>query len=175
MSFGWLTVVTMQTSEPTDELRDILHEDETFRWVVRPHLTARLVSKLTSGLVGAAVLAGFLGLTTYAIVREVPIAVGVSAVILVQHIVRAILEYYLDKIEYAATDQRLLIYRGRFGRSLTSVPFDGIQDSEYSIGAIENFFGVGTVTVDTDLGYERMTFPKTRDPEDFTREIAALT
>ena len=165
----------MRTTDPTDDLRRNLHDDETLQWVVRPHRRARFVSKLTSGLFGAAVLGVFVGIFAYMWGNEnVTLGIAGFAVPIALQVVSAFLGLFFDKIEYAATDQRLMDYRGRFGRSLTSVPFDGIQDAEYQISAVENLFDVGTVSIDTDRGYETMTFQQTPGPQEFSREVVSL-
>jgi hypothetical protein len=164
----------MQSSEPSNDLEKNLHDDEEFHWSVRPDRKARFASKVTTGLVGLLIVGIMIAVVAYTQTNSTILAVLGFVVPVGLHVGNAFLGMYLDNIEYAATDQRLLDYRGRFGRSLDSVPFDGIQDAEYNISAVENFFDVGTVTVDTDRGYERITFQQAPDPQQFTRDIVSL-
>lgn len=164
----------MQSNEPTEDLQRNLHENESFQWVVEPNRTSRFIENLTSGLVAAAIIGVFVGAFAYMWGGRVLFGLlGFLAPVVLQ-VGNALVGLWLDKIEYAATDQRLMSYSGRFGRSLNSVPFDGIQDAEYDVTPIENLFDVGTVTIDTDRGYETMTFHHVPDPQRFAREVASL-
>jgi len=164
----------MQTSEPTDDLRQNVHEDEELYWVVRARQGARLAGKIPSSVFSGVIAGGLVGTAVWAVTRDDIMGVLGFLIVLALFVGFAVLSVYTYNIEYAATNHRLMSYHGRFGRNLTSVPVAGIQDAEYTISAIENIFDVGTVSIDTDRGYETMRFPKVPDPEDFAREIVSL-
>jgi len=171
----------MKTTDPSNDLQNALHDDEDLKWVMRPDKKARLLSRFgrfAGGFIFGAI-AGLIGLFVGGIAVGhwigVPIG-GLLGFLLVFGLFTAgpILHFFFNKAEYAATDRRLIKYTGRFGRSLESVPVDGIQDAEYNISTVENFFDVGTITIDTDRGYEPMSFRFVSDPPEFTREVVNL-
>lgn len=165
----------METTEPTNDLKQNLGDDEELQWVVRAHQGARLADKIPGSLIAGGIIGLVVAGTTWAYTQNRDTAVVGFLVTVVLFVGIAVAGVYTYKVEYAVSDQRLMDYRGRFGRSLASVPIDGIQDAEYDISAIENLFDVGTIYVDTDLGYESMTFPKVPNPEEFTRELVNIT
>lgn len=163
----------MQAGTPTDDLRENLHDEEELHWVVRPDGRARFTLALGSGLISAVVVGVLAGGIAFWF-RGVAWGVLAFAGVLILHVGSSALGVYLKNAEYVATDQRLINYSGRFGRSLKSIPFEGIQDAEYDVSTVENLLGVGTVTIDTDHGYETMSFELVPDPAEFTRETVNI-
>jgi len=170
----------MQTSEPTDGLHENVHGDEEIQWVVRASGLARFASEglgaAVAGLFGAAIVGVAVFSVGGAVLGPVavPAAIGVAVVILALTVRNSLARFFLGTTEYAATDARLLTYEGYFGRELSSVPLAGVQDAEFDISGTERLFDVGTVTVDTERGYESMSFPYTPSPEAFAREVTSL-
>ena len=119
----------MDTKKPSDDLEQLIGDDEELLWVSEPDATARLLSNFNP------------------------------------------LEFLMDETEYAATDKRLIKYSGTFGRDLDSVPVEKVQDAEFDVSTVESFFDVGTVTIDTDRGVERMYFSFVSDPASFATEV----
>jgi membrane protein YdbS with pleckstrin-like domain len=171
----------METTDPTEDLAGNIHEDEELKWVTGPDKKARLLSRFlrfAGGLVFG-VIAGLIGALVGGIALESGLGAvlgGMLAFLIVFLLFTAgpLLTFFFNQAEYAATNQRLIKYTGRFGRSLNSVPFEGVQDAEYDVSTVENFFDVGTVTVDTDRGYERIRFRFIDDPPEFTSQVASL-
>ena len=171
----------MQTTKPTGGLQENIHEDEQIEWVVEPSRAARFVDQGLGAIIGALVVSVAVGPGVYTGVASVAshavaLLAGATAVaVLVGVLLRGhLLRLLRGTHAYAATDTRLLKYDSTFGQSMTSVPLDGIQDAEYSISSTEDFFDVGTVTVDTGRGYETMALPYTPTPTDVAREISDL-
>jgi len=170
----------METVEPTQELRENVHDEEEIQWVVRPNALARLLGRSFGVIVGAVVLGVFVGGITLGVVgaifqsQSLGLAAAGGSVLLVVALLghRPLLRYIIGTAEYAATDRRLIKYDGIYGRTLTSVPLEGVQDAEYSIGSIEKLFDLGTVNIDTDRGYEETSFPYTPAPGKFTRAVS---
>ena len=172
----------MQTAEPTTELRENIHENEAIQWVVRPHALGRFLGQGLGAVIGGAVLGVFVAAITAGIVGAVlessSLAVVAGAVVFLLMVLfaahRPLLRYLIGTTEYAATDERIVKYDGISGRTLTSIPLEGIQDAEYSIGSMEKMFDVGTVSLDTERGYDTMSFPYTPAPAKFTRAVSEV-
>jgi uncharacterized membrane protein YdbT with pleckstrin-like domain len=172
----------LQTAEPTADLERNVHADETLQWVTGPHTAARFLSQVGSGAIGSLIFGGVLGAAAgYGILditERMDLAVGVGlavlAVVVVLTFRSALTTLLFDTTEYAATDQRLITYGGTFGRGMSSIPFEGVQDAQYQVSAVERFFDVGTVTVDTGRGYETMTFRFVPSPSAFAREVTEI-
>ena len=173
----------MDTTEPTDELRRNVYDNEEIEWVVQPSATARFVSNGLGALIGGVIGGGilgvvvFLGITiffTQFFVFAIPAAIVVSVGVLLWTMRRHLARWLFGTTEYAATNARLIKFGGVFGRTFSSIPLEGVQDTQYDISTTEKFFDVGTVTVDTEKGYERMAFPYTPGPPDFAREVNSI-
>ncbi|MEF8885435.1 MAG: PH domain-containing protein [Haloarculaceae archaeon] len=173
----------METTEPTEELRRNVYDNEEIEWVVQPSATARFaangIGSLIGGIIGGGVLGFvvFLAITVFFtafFVLAIPAAIATFVVVLAWTMRRHVARWLFGTTEYAATNARLVKFGGVFGRSFSSIPLEGVQDTQYDISTTENFFDVGTVTVDTEKGYERMAFPYTPAPPDFAREVNSL-
>ena len=173
----------MDTTEPTAELERNLYENEEIEWVVQPSATARFVSTGLGSLIGGFVGGGILGFVVFLaitilfpplVVFAVPAGIAVFVFVLVWTMRAHVARWLLGTTEYAATNHRLITFGGVFGRRFSSIPLEGIQDTQYDISTTEKFFDVGTVTVDTKKGYESMRFPYTPAPADFAREVNSL-
>lgn len=173
----------MDSTEPTPELRRNLHADETVQWVVRPKATARFAAEMPGSIVGGVILGGILGAGAYVGLTD-PLgqpestAVPIAAVLFVAGLALAlrgpVLRLAFGTYEYAATDERIIRFEGVFGRRLRSIPLEGVQDAQYDIGGIEKAFDVGTVSVDTERGYETLSFPYADSPAEFAKSITSL-
>jgi len=172
----------MQSEQPTAELERNVHEDETLQWVVHPSAGARFVSEGLGTLVGGVVLGLLLGAGVVFALREFtpfeavafPAAVALFVLVLAWSLRVHVARWLFGTFEYAATDVRLVRFGGVFGRGLSSVPFEGVQDAQYDISTIEKLFDVGTVTVDTDRGYETVRFPYVDSPAEFASAVTTL-
>lgn len=173
----------MDTTEPTAELERNLYENEEIEWVVQPSATARFVSTGLGSLIGGFVGGGILGFVVFLaitilfpplVVFAIPAGIVVFVFVLVWTMRAHVARWLLGTTEYAATNQRLITFGGVFGRRFSSIPLEGVQDTQYDISTTEKFFDVGTVTVDTEKGYESMRFPYTPAPADFAREVTSL-
>jgi uncharacterized membrane protein YdbT with pleckstrin-like domain len=175
----------METADATDDLRRALHDGESLQWVVRPNRTALFASRIGRSVVGGLVLGFFLTIPGIiaglfakdatgidVLVYAVPAGLFLTPTALLL-LYNAVSMAFVRR-EYAATDERLIEYTGVFGRSLDSVPVDGVQDAEFDVGFVGNALGVGTVTVDTDRGVEPMRFEAASDPQALSTEVAAL-
>jgi uncharacterized membrane protein YdbT with pleckstrin-like domain/RNA polymerase subunit RPABC4/transcription elongation factor Spt4 len=173
----------MDTTEPTDELRRNVYDNEEIEWVAQPSATARFVSNGLGALIGGIIGGGILGFVVFLAITifftqffvfAIPAAIATGAFVFFWSIRRHVARWLFGTTEYAATSARLIKFGGVFGRSFSSVPLEGVQDTQYDISTTEKFFDVGTVTVDTEKGYERMAFPYTPGPPDFAREVNSI-
>ena len=173
----------METTEPTAELERTLYGNEEIEWVLQPSATARFVSTGIGSLIGGLIGGGILGFVVFLaitvlfpafIVFAIPAGIAVAVFVLAWTMRAHVARWVLGTTEYAATNRRLITFGGVFGRRFSSVPLEGIQDTQYDISTTEKFFDVGTVTVDTEKGYESMRFPYTPAPADFAREVNSL-
>lgn len=173
----------MEPRPPSDELRRNVHADERIQWVVQPKTSARLATEATGAIIGGTVSGGvvaagaFYGLTELLgepAALATPVAVVAFVLVLALSLRRSVARALFGTFEYAATDARLIRFEGVFGRTLTSVPFDGVQDAQYDISGTEKMFDVGTVSVDTERGYETMQFPYTSSPAEFAKAVTSL-
>lgn len=173
----------MNTTEPTAELRQNVYDGEEIEWVVQPSATARFVSTGLGSVIGGIVGGGILGFVVFLAITvfltqffvfAIPAAIAVGLFVFVWSVRRHVARWLFGTTEYAATNARLVKFGGVFGRSFSSVPLEGVQDTQYDISTTEKFFDVGTVTVDTEKGYERMAFPYTPGPPDFAREVNSI-
>jgi len=172
----------MQTVEPSAELENLLQSDEQLEWVVQPRTKARFV---TLGVVAAIVgvflglfAGGFFGVFIAAALDSgwaflVVFLVGLVGVPMLLVGLVALLSFKY-KMEYAATNNRLITYGGSFGRDLDSVPVEKVQDAEFDVGMVQNFFDVGTATIDTDPGVESMQFSSVDNPSEVATAITKL-
>jgi len=62
---------SMETVEPTQELRENVHDEEEIQWVVRPDALARLLGRSFGVIVGAVVLGVFVGGITLGVVGAI--------------------------------------------------------------------------------------------------------
>lgn len=85
-------------SEPSEGLRENVHDDEEIQWVVKAHGLARFASE----------------------------GVGAGAVILALSVRKPLGRFFGGTTEDALSDQRLIAYSGTFGRELSSVPLSGV-------------------------------------------------
>jgi uncharacterized membrane protein YdbT with pleckstrin-like domain/RNA polymerase subunit RPABC4/transcription elongation factor Spt4 len=170
------------TEEPADGLADNIYPDEELLWVVRRDKTSRLLTDtpgivlgalITGGVFGAIAFGAAYGLTQ-SVSSAMPVGVGAGAVVAFLMFAFSAVSYYRGATQYAATDRRLIEYEGRFGKRFESIPLAGIQDAEYSVSFAENLFDVGTVSVDSDRGYETMALSNVPNPPDVAREISRL-
>jgi uncharacterized membrane protein YdbT with pleckstrin-like domain len=170
----------MQTVEPTPELRESLRDDEEIQWVVRPHGLGQLlgegVVEFIVGVLLGAVLGGITWFVVDAVFGSSPLATVAGAVVCLfawlWTVYRPPLRFLVGSTEYAVTDERILKHDRITGRELTSVPLEGVQDAEYTIGFVENIFDIGTVSLDTGKGYGEMAFSYTHAPAEFTRAVS---
>lgn len=173
----------MQTVEPTAELQESIRDDEEIQWVVRPHALGRLLGGGMISFIGGVLLGGLFGGITYVVIERVfeapSLATAAGAVFFLLGFVlvaaKPPLQFLIGTTEYAATDKRILKHEQVTGQKLTSVPLEGVQDAEYSIGFVENLFDVGTVSLDTGKGYDDMSFSYTPSPAKFTRAVSEAT
>jgi uncharacterized membrane protein YdbT with pleckstrin-like domain len=174
----------METTEPTDELRRNVYDNEEIEWVVQPSATARFASNGVGALVGGIIGGGILGVVVFLAITifftsfflfAIPAAIATFVLVFAWTMRAHIARWLFGTTEYAATNARLIKFGGVFGRTFTSIPLEGVQDTQYDISTVEKLFDVGTVTVDTDKGYERMAFPYTHAPPDFAREVNSQT
>ena len=172
----------MDTTEPTEELRRNVYPNEEIEWVVQPSGTARFVATGIGSLIGAVIAGGILAAVVFFGMvfltpfpwYSLPAAIATFVLVVVWSMRKHVARWLFGTTEYAATNARLIKFGGVFGRRFTSIPFEGVQDTQYDISTTEKLFDVGTVTVDTEKGYERMAFPYTRAPADFAREVNSL-
>lgn len=172
----------LPATDPVAGLAENLYPDEELLWVVRPDKTTRLLAQLPGllfgTLLGSAILGGILGGAAFVITESQPTALLVGALgaayVIVAKTGSTVFSYLYGTTQYAATDRRVLKYEGTLGKHLTSLPLAGIQDAEYSVSALEKRLGIGTVTIDTDRGYNTASFSYVASPAAFTREITHL-
>jgi len=172
----------MQTRETSEGLERNVHDDETLQWVVRPHAGAKFISNTGSGAIVSILVAALVGGGVWYGVTQLgrpdtqAIGAGVGVFLILTFLVlrSALFVLLFEDIEYAATDERIIRYGGVFGARIDSIPFEGVQDAEFTVSAVENFFGVGTVSLDTGRGYETMSFTHVPSVEEFTREVVQL-
>jgi len=172
----------MDTTEPTEELRRNVYPNEEIEWVVQPSGTARFVATGIGSLVGSVVTGGILAaIVFFGVVfltpfpwYSFPAAIVTFVLVVAWGMRKRVARWLFGTTEYAATNARLITFGGVFGRRFSSIPLEGVQDTQYDISTTEKLFDVGTVTVDTHKGYERMAFPYTRAPADFAREVNSL-
>jgi uncharacterized membrane protein YdbT with pleckstrin-like domain/RNA polymerase subunit RPABC4/transcription elongation factor Spt4 len=170
------------TEDPADGLLDNVYPDEDLLWVVRRDKTSRLLTDAPGMVVSALLVGGVFGAiafgAVYGLTQSVPsatpVGLGVGGVVALLTFVLSAVSYYFGATQYAATDRRIIEYDGRFGKHFESIPLTGVQDAEYHVSFAENLFGVGTVTVDTDRGYETMALSNVPNPPDVAREISRL-
>jgi uncharacterized membrane protein YdbT with pleckstrin-like domain len=118
-----------------------LRADEHPLYEGRPSWRA-LMSFYVSGLIGAAVLGGILGLTASP-GAGLLVAVAVFALTLVIGYVRRLFTKYL------ITNRRLRITRGIIRRKVQETRLERVQNVNYEQGVVDRLLKVGTVDFDT--------------------------
>lgn len=154
-----------QQRNPSQQLRNVLREDETLEWFTRPHKAYYLISSVIGGCVGfgciAVFLMPFLGVFAYKIIGGmlptlgsgpfitmlVSVAMGTIIFLFVFSVCLALISYRHK--EYAVTNERLIEFGGIIGRDLTTVRWDKVQDLEVQTGIFTKWYDAGVISIYT--------------------------
>lgn len=168
----------LTTTEPDAGLTENLYPDEELLWAVRPDRTTRVLTQLPGLLIKVVLGGGISTAGVFFLIESSVIAILagglVAGYLLLSGGISTVHEFIYGTRQYAATDRRIVSYSGRFGRDCASIPLVGIQDAEYSVGILGNWLGIGTVTLDTELGYGTMSIADIATPPVVAREIGRL-
>jgi membrane protein YdbS with pleckstrin-like domain len=168
----------LATTEPDAELTENLYPDEELLWVVRPDRTTRLVAKLPHLVYKVVLWSVIVGTAAFYFADSSAVAMLagglVAGYLLFSGGKSVALEFIYGTRQYAATDRRIISYSGRFGKGCASIPLVGIQDAEYDSSTLRSWLGIGTVTLDTGLGYGTMSIGDIATPPVVAREIGRL-